>query len=99
MGNKSLEIAGPNVYKNIGMLYRAYAFEMQTSQYFQYITNNIEGIGILFQDFFGECAKEEQGHIVEINDRLMELGTNPTEDPAMWATESGIGKTESKKYL
>jgi bacterioferritin len=99
MGKKSLEIAGPNIDKNIGMLHRAYAFEMQTSQYFQYITNNIEGLGVLFQDFFGERAKEGQGHAVEINDRLMELGTNPTDDPAMWATESGIGKTESKKYL
>jgi hypothetical protein len=30
-GKKSLEIAGPNVDKNIGMLHRDYAFEMQTS--------------------------------------------------------------------
>jgi bacterioferritin len=99
MGKKSLEIAGPNVDKNIGMLHRAYAFEMQTSLYFQYIANNIEGLGVLFEDFFGERAKEEQGHAVELNDRLMELGTNPTDDPATWAAESGIGKTEAKKYL
>jgi ferritin-like protein len=42
MGKKSLEIAGPNIDKNIGMLQRAYAFEMQTSHYFQYMANNIE---------------------------------------------------------
>ena len=99
MGKKSLEIAGPNVEKNIGMLHRAYAFEMQTAHYFQYIANNIEGLGVLFEDFFGERAKEEQGHASQINDRLMELGTNPTDDPASWAEESGVGKTESKKYL
>ena len=35
----------------------------------------------------------------EINDRLMELGTNPTDDPGAWEKESGVGKTEPKKYL
>jgi bacterioferritin len=99
MGKKSLEIAGPTVDKNIGMLHRAYSFEMQTSLFFQYVANNIEGIGVLFQSFFADRAKEEQGHAVEINNRLMELGTNPTDDPAAWATESGVGKTESSKYL
>jgi bacterioferritin len=99
MGKKSLEIAGPTVDKNIGMLHRAYSFEMQTSLFLQYIANNIEGIGVLFQSFFADRAKEEQGHAVEINNRLMELGTNPTDDPAAWATESGVGKTESSKYL
>jgi predicted porin len=51
-GKKSLEIAGPNVDKNIGMLHREYAFEMQTSHYFQYVANNIEGLRVLFEDFF-----------------------------------------------
>jgi bacterioferritin len=99
MGKKSLEIAGPNVDKNIAMLHRAYAFEMQTSHYFQYVANNIEGLGVLFEEFFGERAKEEQGHSAEINDRLMELGANPTDDPASWEKESGLGKTEARKYL
>ena len=99
MGKKSLEIAGPNIDKNVGMLHRAYAFEMQTSQYFQYVANNIEGLGVLFEDFFGERAKEEQGHAAKINDRLMELGANPTDDPGSWEKESGLGKTESKRYL
>jgi bacterioferritin len=99
MGKKSLEIAGPNVDKNIGMLHRAYAFEMQTSHFFQYVANNIEGLGVLFEDFFGQRAKEEQGHAEEINDRLMELGMNPTDDPGSWEKEGGIGKTDPKKYL
>ena len=43
-------------------LHRGYAFEMLTSHYFQYVANNIEGIGVLFEDFFGERAKEEQEH-------------------------------------
>ena len=99
MGKKSLEIAGPNVDKSIGMLHRAYAFEMQTSHYFQYVANNIEGIGVLFEDFFGERAKEEQEHAANINDRLMELGANPTDDPSSWEKESGLGRTEPKKYF
>lgn len=99
MGKKSLEIAGPNVDKSLGMLHRAYAFEMQTSHFFQYVSSNIEGIGVLFKDFFGEHAKEELGHASDINDRLMELGALPTDDPASWEKESGIGKTDSKKYL
>jgi bacterioferritin len=99
VGKKSLEIAGPNRDKNVGILHRAYAFEMQTSHYFQYVANNIEGLGVLFEDFFSKHAKEEQGHAAELNDRVMELGTNPTDDPASWEKESGLGRTESKKYL
>lgn len=29
----------------------------------------------------------------------MEFGTNPFDDPAIWAAESGIGETEPKIYL
>ncbi len=99
MGKKSIEIAGPTVDKNTGMLHRAYAFEMQTAHFFQYIANNIEGLGVLFEDFFEERAKEEQGHAGQINDRLTQLGANPTDDPGQWAAESGVGKTESRNYL
>jgi ferritin-like protein len=80
---KSLEIAGPHIDKNIGLLPSANTFEMQTSHYFQYIANNKEDLGVLFEDFFGERARGEQGHAVELNDRLMEFGTNPTDDPAI----------------
>ena len=96
MAKKSLEITGPNIDKNIGMVQRAYAFDMQPSHYFQYIANNIEGLGILFEHLFGEAARGEQGHAVELKDRLMEFGTNPTDDPAIWAAESGIGKTKAE---
>jgi bacterioferritin len=99
MGKKSLEIAGPGVDGTIAMLHKAYAFEMSTFHYFQYIANNIEGLGVLHQDFFEERAKEELGHAKEVNERLMELGTNSTDDPARWEQESGIGRLEPKRYL
>jgi bacterioferritin len=99
MGKKSLEIAGPGVDGTIAMLHKAYAFEMSTFHYFQYIANNIEGLGVLHQDFFEERAKEELGHAAEVNERLMELGTNSTDDPARWEQESGIGRLEPKRYL
>lgn len=99
MGKKSLEIAGPGVDGTIAMLHRAYAFEMSTFHYFQYVANNIEGLGVLHEGFFEERAKEELGHAQEVNERLMELGTNPTDDPARWEQESGVGRLEPKRYL
>jgi len=54
---------------------------------------------LLFRTFFGERAKEEQSYVVEINHWLMVLEINPTDDPAMWVTEIGIGKSASKRYL
>jgi bacterioferritin len=99
MGKKSLEIAGAGVDGTIGMLHKAYAFEMSTFHYFQYIANNIEGLGVLHQGFFEERAKEELGHAAEVNERLMELGTSPTDDPTKWEQESGVGRLEPKRYL
>jgi bacterioferritin len=99
MGKKSIEIAGQGVDGTIAMLHKAYAFEMSTFHYFQYIANNIEGLGVLHEDFFEERAKEELGHAEEINERLMELGTNPTDDPAKWEQESGVGRLEPKRYI
>jgi bacterioferritin len=99
MGKKSLEIAGAGVDGTIEMLHKAYAFEMSTFHYFQYIANNIEGLGVLHQGFFEERAKGELGHAAEVNERLMELGTNPTDDPTRWEQESGIGRLEPKRYL
>jgi bacterioferritin len=99
MGKKSLELAGPGVDGTIAMLHKAYAFEMSTFHYFQYVANNIEGLGVLHQGFFEERAKEELGHAKEVNERLMELGTNSTDDPARWEPESGIGRLEPRRYL
>ncbi len=99
MGKKSLEIAGPGVDGTIAMLHKAYAFEMSTFHYFQYVANNIEGLGVLHGDFFEERAKEELEHAQEVNERLMELGTNPTDDPSKWEQESGVGKLEPRRHL
>jgi bacterioferritin len=99
MGKKSLELAGPGVDGTIAMLHKAYAFEMSTFHYFQYVANNIEGLGVLHQGFFEERAKEELGHAKEVNERLMELGTNPTDDPAKWEQESGVRRLEPSRYL
>lgn len=99
MGKKSLEIAGPGADGTVAMLHKAYTFEMSTFHYFQYVANNIEGIGVLFEDFFEERAKEELGHAEEVNERLMELGTNPTDDPARWEQENGVGRLQPKRFL
>lgn len=99
MGKKSLEIAGPGVDGTIAMLHKAYAFEMSTFHYFQYVANNIEGLGVLHQGFFEDSAKSELGHAGQVNERLMELGTNPTDDPSKWEQESGVGKLEAKAHL
>jgi bacterioferritin len=99
MGKKSIELAGPGVDGTVAMLHKAYAFEMSTFHYFQYVANNIEGLGVLHQGFFEERAKEELGHAKKVNERLMELGTNSTDDPARWEQESGIGRLEPRRYL
>jgi bacterioferritin len=99
MGKKALEIAGSGVDGTIAMLNKAYAFEMSASHYFQYVANNIEGLGVLHEEFFGESAQEELGHAKDVNERLMQLGTNPVDDPAKWEQESGVGRLEPKRYL
>ena len=99
MGKKSIEIAGPNIEKTMATLHKAYAFEMATFHYNQYIAINIEGLGVLHSGFFEKNAGDELAHAKKISERLMELGTNPTDDPAKWEKESGTGKLEPKKYL
>lgn len=99
MGKKSIEIAGSGVDGTVAMLHKAYAFEMSTFHYFQYVAINIEGLGVLHQDFFEERAKEELGHAKEVSERLMQLGTNSTDDPARWEQDSGVGRLEPSRYL
>jgi bacterioferritin len=99
MGKKSLEIAGRGVDDTIEKLHKAYAFEMYTFHYFQYVADNIEGLGVLHEGFFEERAKEELGHAREVSGRLMELGTNPTDNPAEWEPKSGVGRLEPRKDL
>ena len=84
----------------IAMLHKAYTFEMSTFHYFQYVAVNIEGIGVLHQGFFEERAKEELGHAKEVSERLMQLGTNSTDDPARWGEkENGVGRLGPSRYL
>lgn len=99
MGRKSIEIAGPDVDKTIATLHKAYAFEMATFHYNQYIAINIEGLGVLHSGFFEKNAEDELAHAKKVSERLMQLGTNATDDPANWEQESGTGKLEPKKYL
>lgn len=99
MGKKSIEIAGPALDKTITTLHKAYAFEMATFHYHQYIAINIEGLGVLHSSFFEKSAGDELGHAKKVSERLMQLGTNANDDPAMWEKESGTGRLEPKKHL
>ena len=99
MGKKALEIAGQDVEKTIEVLKKAYAFEMATFHFNQYVATNIEGLGVLHSGFFESSASGELGHAKQINERLMQLGENPSDDPATWEQESGTGKMEPKKHL
>ena len=99
MGKKSIEIAGPDVGKTIAALHKAYGFEMATFHFNQYVAINIEGLGVLHSGFFEKNAGDELGHAKQVSERLMQLGTNATDDPARWEQESGTGKLEPKKYL
>lgn len=99
MGKKSLEIAGPDVDKTIATLHKAYAFEMATFHFNQYVSVNIEGLGVLHSGFFEKGAGDELAHAKKVSERLMQLGTNATDDPADWEKQSGTGKLEPKKHL
>ena len=49
MGKKSKEIAGAGVDGTIAMLRKAYGGELSAFQYFWYIAQNVEGLGVLEQ--------------------------------------------------
>ncbi|MGI0044584.1 MAG: ferritin-like domain-containing protein [Nitrososphaeraceae archaeon] len=93
------EIAGSGVEGTIEMLKTAYAGELSAFHYFWYISQNIEGLGVLEQKFFEERADEELGHAKKVSVRLMQLGTNAKDDPALWEQESGLGKLQPSRYL
>lgn len=95
----SLEIAGPGVEGTVQMLKTAYASELSAFHYFWYVSQNIEGIGVLHQGFFEDRANEELGHAKKVAFRIMQLGQNPTDDPAQWEQESGLGKLQPSRYL
>ena len=99
MGKMGKEIAGSGVEGTIEMLKTAYAGELSAFHYFWYVSQNIEGLGVLEQKFFEERADEELGHAKKISVRLMQLGTNAKDDPALWEQESGLGKLQPSRYL
>jgi bacterioferritin len=99
MGKKSIEIAGPGVAGTIAMLKKAYGGELSAFHYFWYISQNIEGLGVLESKFFEERADEELGHSKKVAFRLMQLGETPIDDPAQWEQDSGLGKLQPSRYL
>ena len=66
---------------------------------FWYIAQNIEGLGVLESKFFEQRADEELGHSKKVAFRLMQLGETPTDDPAQWEQDSGMGKLQPSRFL
>ena len=54
---------------------------------------------MLETDFFEERAKEELGHAKKVAFRLMQLDTQPTDEPSQWEQDSGLGKLQPSRYL
>ncbi len=93
------EIAGLGSESTIQMLKTAYGAELSTFHYFWYISQNVEGLGVLEQEFFEERAKEELSHSKKVAFRLMQLEVLPNDDPAQWEQDSGLGKLQPSRYL
>ncbi|MGD9534546.1 MAG: ferritin-like domain-containing protein [Candidatus Nitrosocosmicus sp.] len=81
------------------MLKKAYEAKLSAFHYFWYVSQNIEGLGVLEAEFFEERAKEELGHAKKVAFRLMQLETQPTDGPAQWEQDSGLGKLQPSRYL
>ncbi len=99
MGKMAKEIAGSSIEGTVEMLKKAYGAELSAFHYFWFISQNIEGLGVLEANFFEERAKEELGHSKKIAFRLMQLETIPTDDPSQWEQDSGLGKLQPARYL
>lgn len=93
------EIAGPGVEGSVQMLKKAYGAELSAFHYFWYVSQNIEGLGVLEAEFFEERAKEELGHAKKVAFRLMQLEAQPTDEPSQWEQDSGLGKLQPSRYL
>ncbi|HEU5119356.1 MAG TPA: ferritin-like domain-containing protein [Candidatus Nitrosocosmicus sp.] len=93
------EIAGPGVEGTVQMLKKAYGAELSAFHYFWYVSQNIEGLGVLEAEFFEERAKEELGHAKKVAFRLMQLEAQPTDEPSQWEQDSGLGKLQPSRYL
>jgi bacterioferritin len=81
------------------MLKKAYGAELSAFHYFWYVSQNIEGLGVLEAEFFEERAKEELGHAKKVAFRLMQLEAQPTDEPSQWEQDSGLGKLQPSRYL
>ncbi|NOJ31199.1 MAG: hypothetical protein DA329_03555 [Candidatus Nitrosocosmicus sp.] len=99
MGKMAKEIAGPGVEGTVQMLKKAYGAELSAFHYFWYVSQNIEGLGVLEAEFFEERAKEELGHAKKVAFRLMQLEAQPTDEPSQWEQDSGLGKLQPSRYL
>jgi bacterioferritin len=99
MGKMAKEIAGPGVEGSVQMLKKAYGAELSAFHYFWYVSQNIEGLGVLEAEFFEERAKEELGHAKKVAFRLMQLEAQPTDEPSQWEQDSGLGKLQPSRYL
>ncbi len=99
MGKMAKEIAGSSIEGTVEMLKKAYGAELSAFHYFWFISQNIEGLGVLEANFFEERAKEELGHSKKVAFRLMQLETTPTDDPAQWEQDSGLGKLQPARHL
>ena len=99
MGKMSKEITGPGIEGTVQMLKKAYGAELSAFHYFWYVSQNIEGLGVLEADFFEESAKEQLGHAKKVAFRLMQLDTQPTDEPSQWEQDSGLGKLQPSRYL
>lgn len=93
------ELAGPGVEGTVQMLKKAYGAELSAFHYFWYVSQNIEGLGVLEAEFFEERAKEELGHAKKVAFRLMQLEAQPTDEPSQWEQDSGLGKLQPSRYL
>ena len=93
------EIAGSGVEGSVQMLKKAYGAELSAFHYFWYVSQNIEGLGVLEAEFFEERAKEELGHAKKVAFRLMQLEAQPTDEPSQWEQDSGLGKLQPSRYL
>ena len=51
MGKMAKELAGPGVEGTVQMLKKAYGAELSAFHYFWYVSQNIEGLGVLEAEF------------------------------------------------
>jgi bacterioferritin len=99
MDKTSKEIAIQSIDATTQILKKGYATELSAFHYFWYISQNIQGIGVLEKKFFEDRANEELENAKSIASRLVQLKVTPIDDPAKWEQDSELGKLQPSKYL